>query len=60
MIYPVQDSYGNRIGTIIPEDTDNPEERWVAYAIHDQRKAFGSWQAARDWIEQRATSSNQK
>ncbi|NKC04491.1 hypothetical protein [Brucella haematophila] len=60
MIYPVQDSYGNRIGTIIPEDSDNPGERWVAYAIHDQRKAFGSWQAARDWIEQRATSSDQK
>ncbi|MBA8838073.1 MULTISPECIES: hypothetical protein [unclassified Ochrobactrum] len=60
MIYPVQDSYGNRIGTIMPEDADNPEERWVAYAIHDQRKAFASWQAARDWIEERATSHDKK
>jgi hypothetical protein len=44
----------------MPEDAENPEERWVAYAIHDQRKAFGSWQAARDWIEQRAANDDKK
>jgi len=60
MIYPVQDRYGKRIGTIMPEDAENPAERWVAYAIHDQRKAFGSWQAAREWIEERATSGDIK
>ena len=51
MIYPVHDSHGNRIGTIMPEDSENPEERWIAYALHNQRMAFGSWQAARDWID---------
>jgi len=54
MIYPVHDSHGNRIGTIIPEDSENPKERWIAYALHNQRMAFGSWQAARDWIERKA------
>ncbi|PWL18124.1 hypothetical protein DKP76_10415 [Falsochrobactrum shanghaiense] len=54
MIYPVHDLRGRRIGTIMKEDSANPDSRWVAYALHDERKAFPSWEAARNWIEQNA------
>ncbi len=56
MIYPVQDNLGNRIGTVMSEETDDPGARWVAYTAHGERAAFPSWQAARDWIEARAKS----
>lgn len=54
MIYPVQDSHGKRIGTIIMEKGNAPEARWVAYSQHDERKSFSSWEAARNWLENEA------
>ncbi|WP_254799267.1 hypothetical protein [Falsochrobactrum tianjinense] len=51
MIYPIHDYHGHRIGTIMTEDSGNPDDRWVAYAIHDERQTFPSWEAARTWIE---------
>lgn len=56
MIYPVHDQLGNRIGTIISEEADDPNQRWVAYAGQDRRQTFPSWEAARTWIESEAAA----
>ena len=55
MIYPVHDNHGNRIGTVMSERDASPEERWVAYTTHGDRKAFPNWEAARQWVEKTVT-----
>ncbi|SCD24879.1 hypothetical protein BR141012304_20406 [Brucella inopinata] len=55
MIYPIHDQYGARIGTVMTEEGNPPQERWVAYTLHGERKAFASWDAAQQWVGETAS-----
>lgn len=55
MIYPIHDQYGARIGTVMTEEGNPPQERWVAYTLHGERKAFASWDAAQQWVGEAAS-----
>ncbi len=40
MIYPIHDQYGARIGTVMTEEGNPPQERWVAYTLARGTKSF--------------------
>lgn len=58
MIYPVHDSHGKRIGTVMTEKDSAQNERWIAYGTDGQREVLPSWEDALKWVEQSATKSH--
>ncbi|MFK4062198.1 hypothetical protein [Brucella anthropi] len=58
MIYPVHDSRGNRIGTIMTEKDSTQKEVWVAYSVNGQRETLPSWDAAFKWVFELAEQSH--
>ncbi|MEJ5019359.1 hypothetical protein WH297_06345 [Ochrobactrum vermis] len=60
MIYPVHDSRGTRIGTIMTEKDGAQQDSWVAYGVNGQRETLSSWDAAFKWVLELASQTHSK